>query len=116
MPADRAEASLRYDFLDQPATHFRQSYVQLGGYAVARQTRVPDKYAERDYKLPPAGYVLLGLETGTTIHWGRLPLDISVAGSNLLNTRYRDYLNRYRYFADEMGRNVTLRVRLPLEF
>ncbi|MBO0358270.1 TonB-dependent receptor [Hymenobacter sp. BT186] len=116
MPADRVEASLRYDFLDQPATHFRQSYVQLGGYAVARQTRVPDNYAERDYKLPPGGYALLGLEAGTTMHWGRLPLDLSVAGSNLLNTRYRDYLNRYRYFTAEMGRNVTLRVRVPLEF
>jgi iron complex outermembrane receptor protein len=116
MPADRAEASLRYDFIDRPTARLRQRYVQLGGYAVARQTRVPDNYTERDYKLPPAGYALLGLEAGTTVHWGRLPLEVSVAGSNLLNQRYRDYLNRYRYFTDEMGRNVILRVRMPLEF
>ncbi|WP_324679389.1 TonB-dependent receptor [Hymenobacter sp. GOD-10R] len=115
MPADRAEVSLRYEIAPQPAARLRQSYVQLGGYAVARQTRVPDNYAEQDYKLPPAGYALLGLEAGTTLHWGRQPLEVSLAGSNLLNQRYRDYLNRYRYFADEMGRNVTLRVRVPLE-
>ncbi|MDF7814496.1 TonB-dependent receptor [Hymenobacter sp. YC55] len=112
MPADRAEASVRYDFADRPAARLSQRYVQLGGYAVARQTRVPDNYAEQDYKLPPAGYALLGLEAGTTVHWGHLPLEISVAGSNLLNQRYRDYLNRYRYFTDEMGRNVTLRLGL----
>jgi iron complex outermembrane receptor protein len=39
-----------------------------------------------------------------------------LAGSNLLNQTYRDYLNRFRYFTAEMGRNVTLRVRVPLEF
>ena len=112
MPADRAEISVRYDFADRRAARLSHSYLQLGGYAVARQTRVPDNYAERDYKAPPAGYALLGLEAGTTVQWGRLPLEISLAGSNLLNQRYRDYLNRYRYFTDEMGRNVTLRLGL----
>ncbi|NVO31974.1 TonB-dependent receptor [Hymenobacter lapidiphilus] len=116
MPADRAEIAVRHDFADQPGGSLSQRYVQLGGSAVARQTRVPDNYAARDYKAPPAGYALLGLQAGTTLHWGRLPLEVSVAGSNLLNHRYRDYLNRYRYFADEMGRNVTLRVRVPLAF
>ncbi|QJX47058.1 TonB-dependent receptor [Hymenobacter taeanensis] len=115
MPADRAELSVRYEAPDGNG-RLTGRYVNLGGYAVARQTRVPDNYAAKDYALPPAGYALLGLETGATVHWGRLPLEVSVAGSNLLNQRYRDYLNRYRYFANEMGRNVTLRVRVPLEF
>ncbi|MBC8082122.1 MAG: TonB-dependent receptor, partial [Hymenobacter sp.] len=91
-------------------------YAQLGGVAVARQTRVPDHYEARDLLAPPAGYGLLNLELGGTVRWGRQPLEISVSGTNLLNQRYRDYLNRYRYFTDEMGRNVTLRVRLPLAF
>jgi iron complex outermembrane receptor protein len=68
-----------------------------------------------DYALPPAGYVLLGAEIGATVRLGNLPLDISLAGSNLLNQTYRDYLNRFRYFTAEMGRNVTLRLRVPLE-
>lgn len=116
MPADRAELSVRYEAPEAASPRLTQRYVHLTGYAVARQTRVPSDYASKDYALPPAGYALLGLETGATVHWGRLPLEVSVAGSNLLNQRYRDYLNRYRYFADEMGRNVTLRVRIPLEF
>ncbi|AHJ95854.1 TonB-dependent receptor [Hymenobacter swuensis] len=116
MPADRAELSLRYEPANRAGGRLQNSYVQVLGTGVARQTRVPRNYAERDYRLPPAGYGLLGLEAGTTLHWGRLPLELSVAGSNLLNHRYRDYLNRYRYFADEMGRNLTLRLRVPLEF
>jgi len=30
--------------------------------------------------------------------------------SNVLNTNYRDYLNRLRYFADDLGRNINLRL------
>ncbi|WP_167856980.1 TonB-dependent receptor [Hymenobacter aquaticus] len=114
MPADRAEASLRYN-RNKPTGRLRGSYIQLGAYAVARQTRVPDHYEDRDLLAPPAGYTLLNLETGTTLHWGRRPLNVSVAVANLFNQRYRDYLNRYRYFTDEMGRNLTLRVHIPLE-
>ncbi len=31
---------------------------------------------------------------------------------NILNTDYRDYLNRQRFFADEMGRNVQLQLKI----
>ncbi len=33
---------------------------------------------------------------------------------NVLNTVYRDYLNRLRYFADEAGRNLTLKMKINL--
>lgn len=113
MPADRAEATLRYAWPAAGATsRFSGRYAQIGGVAVTRQTRVPNNYKARDLLAPPAGYALLNLELGSTLRWGRLPLEISAAGANLLNQRYRDYLNRYRYFTDEMGRNVTLRLKL----
>ena len=37
--------------------------------------------------------------------WKRKKLGGQIEISNLLNTRYRDYLNQMRYFADELGRN-----------
>ena len=55
-----------------------------------------------DFKAAPAGYFLL------TISW-RFKwenLSGSIAVNNLLNTRYRSYLNEMRYFADEPGRNI----------
>jgi len=115
MPADRAEASLRHDW-STAAGRLSGRYAQLGGTLVAHQVRVPDNYAARDLLAPPAGYGLLSAELGGTLHLGRQQLELSVAGTNLLNRRYRDYLDRYRYFTDAMGRNVTLRVRVPLEF
>ncbi len=32
--------------------------------------------------------------------------------NNVINTVYRDYLNRFRYYADEMGRNYSLKLKL----
>ena len=40
---------------------------------------------------------------------------LSLSVTNLLNTSYREYLNRFRYYADEMGRNITLRIKIPFE-
>ena len=31
---------------------------------------------------------------------------------NILNTAYRDYLNRQRYFADDLGRNFRIQLKL----
>ncbi|GAA4352398.1 TonB-dependent receptor [Hymenobacter saemangeumensis] len=115
-PADRLELSLRRSWPNRTATpgRLRQRYAQLSGLGVRRQTRTPSEVY--DFTTAPAGYVLLGAEVGATLQLGRLPLTISLTGSNLLDQRYRDYLNRYRYFTDEMGRNITLRLRVPLAF
>ena len=40
------------------------------------------------------------------------PLRISLQGQNLTNTRYRDYTSLMRYFADEPGWQLWLRVKL----
>ncbi len=118
-PADRLEGWLRYeaDGARNAARRVRGFYAQLGAQGVRRQTRVPRDNDQRDYQDPPPGYWLLGAELGGTLQLGpRTPLEISLTGTNLLDQRYRDYLNRYRYFLDEIGRNVTLRLRVPLAF
>jgi iron complex outermembrane receptor protein len=48
----------------------------------------------------------------------RLPgghdLELLAGGDNLFNTAYRDYLNRFRYYADESGRNLYISLRIAL--
>ncbi|WP_026755914.1 TonB-dependent receptor domain-containing protein [Sediminibacter sp. Hel_I_10] len=39
-------------------------------------------------------------------------LNVALSVNNILNTNYRSYLNRLRYFADDLGRNVALQLRL----
>ena len=113
-PADRAETWLRYEQPPATAPHrLGGFYAQAGAQAVARQTRTPRPENGQDYQAPPAGYGLLNAEAGLVLGPAtRHPLSIGVSGTNLLNARYRDYLNRYRYYLDELGRNVTVRLKL----
>ncbi|GLB49704.1 TonB-dependent receptor [Neptunitalea lumnitzerae] len=60
---------------------------------------------------PPNGYGLLHFNTQCTVNWFRKSdLTIGFSIQNLLNTNYRDYLNRQRYYADDLGRNFKLQL------
>lgn len=80
---------------------------------VLKQTRVPDEniHGQQDYKLPPDGYLLTNISAGTVVSVLGRSLNINLAVSNLFNTRYRNYLNSFRYFTDEMGRNISVRLK-----
>jgi iron complex outermembrane receptor protein len=109
MPADRATASVRV--FRQSSTRFVTPYVEVGTTLVRRQDQVP---LATIYKLPTAGYALLNFEIGATaINIGGTRLEPNLAIRNVLDTRYRDYLSRYRLFVDEPGRDVVLRLTVP---
>ena len=55
-----------------------------------------------DFTDPPDGYFLLDISWN--VKWKEFNANIAV--TNLLNARYRNYLNDLRYFADEPGRNI----------
>jgi len=63
---------------------------------------------EQDFLPPPSGYHLLGLRISSDIQVRSLRWRINLTADNLLNTTYRDYLNRLRYFSDDLGRSFTL--------
>jgi iron complex outermembrane receptor protein len=75
---------------------------RLGVLHVLRQFRAPDF----DFAPPPDGYYLLF--ASLTASYGHTMLTLGV--DNLLNVRYRDYLDRLRYFADARGRNVFVKL------
>ncbi|MCY7293484.1 MAG: TonB-dependent receptor [Ferruginibacter sp.] len=113
MPANRASNELVYNFIDKKA--FANSYLSVDVTNVMQQKRTPgETNGKQDYKLPPAGYTLISLNASSTITLLKTPLTFSVGVRNALNTVYRDYLNNMRYFTDEMGRNINLRLKVPL--
>jgi iron complex outermembrane receptor protein len=107
MPADRAEVKLQYDF--KPYKKLKDSFINFSFLTVAKQTRVPDS---SDYVISPDAYSLLGAEAGFTISMnGNSDLFFAIKADNLLNTAYRDYLDRFRYYCDAMGRNISLKLK-----
>ena len=65
---------------------------------------------DQDFMLPPPGYSLLNFEMASTYRMKRNELQFSISMDNILNAAYRDYLNRLRDFADETGRNTSVRI------
>ena len=66
-----------------------------------------------DISSPPDAYNLLGME----FHWGPYSffsdkVSISLIFDNILDKNYRNYLNRLRFYADEIGRNVMLQIKI----
>jgi iron complex outermembrane receptor protein len=63
--------------------------------------------------LAPPGYLVWEMNAGATLYIGTQPLKLVISAQNLFNTRYRDYLSRFRLYADDVGRNVIMRLQLP---
>ena len=120
IPPNRSDNNLRYDWARWG--QLSNLYVSVSGLYVARQNRAPAVTSRQengevifsgDFAPPPPAYFLLGAELGFSTQVGGQAMSVILTGSNLANVAYRDYLNRFRYFADEPGRNVSLKVRIP---
>ena len=64
--------------------------------------------ADQDFVAPPPGYNLLGAKISANISSSKVGYRLFVQVENMLNASYRDYLNRQRYFADDLGISFTL--------
>jgi iron complex outermembrane receptor protein len=115
-----------WNFSLQVQKNFTLVDAQLTYELVGRQNRFPNfnfvtniinannelEPVDIDISTPPASYGLLHgqiskhftLKSGNTI-------EILATVRNITNQRYRDYLNRQRFFADEMGRNLQIQIQ-----
>ncbi len=88
---------------------WRNLYLGISNRLIGQQRLVP---AGSDYLPPPPGYSLWNAQLGGKLTFSeKQELELTLTADNILNTVYRDYLNRFRYYADEMGRNISLRAR-----
>lgn len=124
IPANKLEINLKYQFKD--FGNIKQPYIAMQWQYVAKQNNTPQKTIvdaknqgvifnnlanTGDYLPPPPAYQLIGISTGLDLSINKNILSINLVVNNLLNTKYRDYLNRFRYYADEVGRNISLKIK-----
>src|SRR5690606_38279783 len=84
------------------------NYIKLAHRFVARQTQ----YREgMDYVAPPPAYHLFDMvaskqfKTDTDASW-----QVMLSVENLFNRSYKDYMDRFRYFAHQIGRNANIKI------
>ncbi len=118
IPANRIENTFQYTK--------NNSYFSITHLFVAKQNNIPFKAIFNDiptsdivfkeyggdYADSPAAYNIWSVAAGYQfVFKNKHTLHISTKATNLFNTSYRDYLNRFRYFTDETGRNIALRTK-----
>ncbi|MCE7065344.1 TonB-dependent receptor [Dyadobacter sp. CY326] len=107
IPSNRVDNMIKYEVAE--AGKLRKPFISIGNLYVARQKRVPPA---SDFLAPPSAYSLWNLQMGASLSLSeKQELEIGISVQNLFNVAYRDYLNRFRYYADEMGRNASLRLK-----
>lgn len=119
MPPFQMRNSIRYQNED-----WKNFSSALISEFVGRQNRFPDFNFEQfiattnstvlvDISTPPNAFHLLHLKNTVDFDWGKhSKIQVSINVNNLLNTSYRDYLNRLRFFADDLGRNFQLQIKI----
>jgi iron complex outermembrane receptor protein len=101
----RAQGALRLT----PQLRFEQLEVELSNRLVFAQNHL---LPEQDFIPPPDAYQLLALAVSSDLTFPNYQFRVFLRANNLLNVRYRDYLNRQRYFADDLGSSITLGIGL----
>jgi iron complex outermembrane receptor protein len=110
VPPDRARASATYTRAG--LWGLREAFVSLSGVHVARQKRFD---LAADFAPPPDAYTLLGGELGIETGVDDQTIEVALQGTNLLNARYRDYTSLLRYFVDQPGWQLMLRLSVHFE-
>lgn len=95
-PTSDVELSSKY--------RLEESALEFNFRLVTEQTHL---LAEQDFAEAPGMYNLLGMKLSTNMITPQNKIRFFIKADNLLNTSYRDYLNRLRYYADDLGISVT---------
>lgn len=111
IPSDRIRNALTWRIQTGDEGTKPDLYLKLGHEYVARQTRYEPG---SDFAPPPKEYQLWDMEAGAVWKPGRHELNATISVSNLGNVLYREYMNRLRYYAHDMGRNMVLRLSCKL--
>lgn len=126
IPPVHGISELRYDF-ESKEHHIVNGFVKVQAAWYAAQNRV---YLTDNTETPTPGYTLInvGVGAGLTNKKGQTLFNLSIFGNNLFDVAYQDHLSRLKYFEPypgdprphhgiyNMGRNIGLRVNVPLSF
>ncbi len=84
-----------------------ETEIELNNRLVFEQKNI---LATQDFLPPPPTYNLTGVKISTNFIFSKYKIRGFFKADNVFNIRYRDYLNRQRYFADDIGLSMTLGV------
>jgi iron complex outermembrane recepter protein len=70
-----------------------------------------NNYQNFDFVESPDAYFLTTLSAGVSKSISQSRFEVRLSVDNLANTAYREYANRMRYYADDLGRNISIALK-----
>jgi iron complex outermembrane recepter protein len=107
MPANRIQSGFNWQI--EKLNKLKNAFIQINHQYVFEQTNVP---AGIDFTNAPPAYQLVDFAFGSN-EFTKAKINWSIGMQNALNTSYRDYLSRYRYYALDAGRNIFIKLSIP---
>ncbi|MDZ4714097.1 MAG: TonB-dependent receptor [Cytophagales bacterium] len=125
IPSNRFELAVRYsatgsNFYVEPKVKYVSQQYRAPRVITVREIQegvaasidpLSGSQANFDFMAAPDGYALASLAAGISLPSGKGRFDFRMAVENAMNTSYREYTNRFRYYADDIGRNVIFSVK-----
>jgi iron complex outermembrane receptor protein len=93
------------------SSQWSNCYIKIAYMMVSQALKIKE---DEDYLAPPPSYQLLNIDAGASLKVKQQKLNLAISITNALNSNYRSYLNRYRYFANELGTNISLHIKIPI--
>jgi iron complex outermembrane receptor protein len=126
IPANRFELGARYEIPKRKK--LTNIFFESKWKYTMRQTRAPrvipipvlKEYQEQnvnpfdvdasnfDFMAAPKGYLLWNVSAGIAVPSKKGRYEFRASVENLLNASYREYTNRFRYYANDLGSNFIL--------
>lgn len=123
IPPNRFELGLRYDL--EKLKKLSGLFLESKWKYTMRQTRAPrvipietlkqyqqngtnpfqDDPGNFDFMAAPKGYYLWNVSAGIHVPTSKGRYEFRASVENMLNTSYREYTNRFRYYANDLGSN-----------
>ena len=109
MPADKIIIGSTIGLPEWSYFHYNSFYVGLRNYLKQ------DRIAENETATP--GYTLLDAGISATVNIGKMPINLAINATNILDKVYVNHLSLLKPLGvPDMGRNISLSVNLPLVF
>ncbi|MBL7804737.1 MAG: TonB-dependent receptor [Saprospiraceae bacterium] len=108
MPVDRFQYGVKWSLPNPRSSKTSETYVRLLASTALQQSRLPEAGL---LKAAPGAFTTFSLDAAHTFQWKNQPLEVGLSIQNMTNLRYREYLNFFRFYADEPGINVGLRAK-----
>ena len=109
-PSNNIRVSIIYEFsrsIPVGKKQLENFTIELNNLYVFKQKNI---LKQQDFVLPPAGYNLLGIKIASDVQLKKTRFRLTTKVDNVLNVAYRHYLNRQRYFANDLGVSFTFGV------